>query len=64
MMTHSAPSAISITHSSAQLLSHRTALFKYMLSFFFKQNEYNLFKEYYEIVECQQLSRHAAKWKW
>lgn len=37
-MTHSAPMAISVTHSSAWLstvpLPHKTALFKYMLKFF------------------------------
>lgn len=53
-MTHFAPDAISGTHSSAPLLSHTTALFKCMLNFFFKQNEDNLFREYYEISECQQ----------
>jgi hypothetical protein len=57
-MTHSAPSALSVAHSS---FPHKAALLKRMLNFFSEQNDYNLFREYYEIAECQQSSRQVAK---
>lgn len=63
-MTHSAPKAISRTHSSAQFLSLSKRHYLNMLNMSFKQNEYNLFKGYFEIVECQQSSKRPGKCKY